>query len=49
MPWRLHRGFALISRSAGLVAHVGEELTEPITPAIRRLIREDEAKARAAE
>lgn len=40
VPWRLHRGFALISRSAGLVAHVGEELTSPITPALRQLIRE---------
>jgi citrate synthase len=49
VPWQLHRGFALISRSAGLVAHVGEELREPILPAIRRLLREDEAKARAGE
>jgi citrate synthase len=49
VPWPLHRGFALISRSAGLVAHVGEEMSEPITPGIRRLLREDEAKARAGE
>jgi citrate synthase len=41
VPWQLHRGFALISRSAGLVAHIGEEMQRPITPAIRRLVRED--------
>jgi citrate synthase len=23
IPWQLHRGFALISRTAGLVAHIG--------------------------
>jgi citrate synthase len=41
VPWQLHRGFALISRSAGLVAHIGEEMQRPITPAIRKLVRED--------
>jgi citrate synthase len=35
IPWQLHRGFALISRTAGLVAHIGEELRAPITPAFR--------------
>jgi citrate synthase len=35
IPWQLHRGFALISRAAGLVAHVGEERWAPITPALR--------------
>lgn len=49
VPWPVHRGFALISRTAGLVAHVGEEMAEPITPALRRLMREDEAKARAEQ
>ena len=39
IPWKLHRGFALISRSAGLIAHIGEELEQPITPAIRALMR----------
>jgi citrate synthase len=43
VPWQLHRGFALISRSAGLVAHIGEEMQRPITPAIRRLARESGA------
>jgi citrate synthase len=36
IPWPLHRGFALISRTAGLVGHIGEELTNPITPEIRK-------------
>jgi citrate synthase len=40
VPWQLHRGFALISRSAGLVAHIGEEMQAPITPALRKLARE---------
>ncbi|MDF5753184.1 citryl-CoA lyase [Spongiactinospora sp. TRM90649] len=39
VPWRLHRGFALMSRTAGLVAHVGEELESPITPAVRAALR----------
>jgi len=38
IPWQLHRGFAVISRSAGLVAHIGEELERPITPALRRMV-----------
>jgi citrate synthase len=46
IPWRLHRGFALISRSAGLIAHIGEELEHPITPALRSLIRQGEAGTR---
>jgi citrate synthase len=43
VPWQLHRGFALISRSAGLVAHVGEEMTRPITPALRKLVSDGTA------
>jgi citrate synthase len=39
IPWRLHRGFALISRTAGLIAHIREELEDPITPAFRALTR----------
>jgi citrate synthase len=35
IAWQLHRGFALISRAAGLVAHVGEERWAPITPTLR--------------
>lgn len=40
VPWQLHRGFALISRTAGLIAHIGEEAQAPITPTMRRLLRE---------
>lgn len=40
IPWQLHRGFALMSRCAGLVAHVGEELDSPITPAVRQALRD---------
>jgi citrate synthase len=40
IPWNLHRGFALISRCAGLIAHVGEESATPITPAVRQALRD---------
>ena len=39
VPWPLHRGFALMSRTAGLVAHVGEEIENPLTPEIRKALR----------
>jgi citrate synthase len=39
IPWRLHRGFALVSRTAGLVAHIGEEMEQPLTPAFRAMTR----------
>ncbi|MER7212837.1 citryl-CoA lyase [Streptosporangium sp. NPDC000239] len=39
VPWRLHRGFALMSRTAGLVAHIGEELESPLAPAVRAALR----------
>ena len=32
------RGFALISRSAGLVAHIDEERKSPLTPNLKRII-----------
>jgi citrate synthase len=38
VPWQLHRGFSLISRTAGLVAHIGEERTTPITPPLRAMV-----------
>lgn len=40
IPWHIHRGFALISRTAGLVAHIAEEREAPITPAVRSLLHE---------
>lgn len=39
VPWQLHRGFAMISRIAGLVAHIGEEIDNPMTPALRDAFR----------
>jgi citrate synthase len=42
VPWQLHRGFALISRTAGLVAHIAEERALPITPPLRQLLRQGE-------
>jgi citrate synthase len=39
VPWELHRGFALVSRTAGLIAHVDEERRDPIAPQLRRLLR----------
>jgi citrate synthase len=44
IPWRMHRGFALISRGAGLIAHIGEEVDQPITPALRSLVRRGDAR-----
>lgn len=35
-PWQILRGFALISRTAGLVAHLAEEMERPLVPEIRR-------------
>jgi citrate synthase len=40
IPWQLHRGFALISRAVGLVAHIAEELEAPITPGLREVLFE---------
>jgi len=34
VPWTLMRGFAVISRAAGLVAHVHEERQRPVAPAL---------------
>lgn len=39
VPWRLQRGVAMISRTAGLVAHIGEESEDPVTPSIREQLR----------
>ena len=40
IPWPVHRGFALISRTPGLIAHIAEEAVRPITPTLRRLLHE---------
>lgn len=39
VPWDLQRGFALIARVPGLVAHIAEERDRPITPAVRAILR----------
>ena len=40
IPWKLQRGVAIISRAAGLLAHIGEEIEHPITAEVRRALRE---------
>lgn len=39
IPWQLHRGLALVSRSVGLIAHLDEERTDPIAPTLRQFAR----------
>lgn len=39
IPWQLQRGIAMISRTAGLLAHIGEEIERPVTPAVRDALR----------
>lgn len=43
VPAPIHRGFALMARTAGLVAHIQEERDHPITPGFRRAIRSSAA------
>lgn len=38
LEWWILRGFALISRCAGLVAHIREERGAPVVPEVRRLL-----------
>lgn len=40
IPWELQRGIAIVSRLAGLLAHIAEEHSYPITPAVRSALRE---------
>lgn len=40
VPWELQRGIAIVSRLAGLIAHIAEERAYPVTPAIRQALRE---------
>lgn len=52
IPWWLQRGFPMISRTAGLIAHIGEEAEQPLAPAVRALLRETgpaEERPRTAE
>lgn len=40
IPWEFQRGIAIVSRVAGLIAHLMEEQVNPITPAVRGALRE---------
>lgn len=39
IEWQVLRGFALISRTAGLIAHIREERTAPISGALRKALQ----------
>lgn len=39
IPWQLQRGIAMTSRLAGLLGHLGEEMENPMTPALREAFR----------
>jgi citrate synthase len=41
VPWQIMRGFAVISRCAGLLGHILEERETPAAPAIWRLANEE--------
>ena len=40
-PWRMTRGIAVIARAIGLVAHLGEELENPIAGELWRRAEEE--------
>jgi citrate synthase len=39
VPWQLTKGFALIGRTLGTIAHIGEEIRHPMAPNINRAIK----------
>ncbi len=39
LPWQITKTFALIGRTLGAMAHIGEEIQNPMTPAINAAIR----------
>jgi len=45
VPWKIMRGFALISRAPGLVGHIYEEQQRPAAGYIGRLAQESVAYA----
>jgi citrate synthase len=46
IPWRICRGLAVMARAIGLVAHLQEEIEEPMAPEIWSRV-EDEASSEA--
>ncbi len=38
-PWQMTKAFALLGRTLGAMAHIGEEIQNPMTPAINAAIR----------
>ena len=47
IPWRICRGLAVMARAIGLVAHLQEEMEEPLAPEIWSRA-EDEASSESA-
>jgi citrate synthase len=39
LPWQITKGFALIGRTLGAVAHIGEEIRNPMTANINAAIK----------
>jgi citrate synthase len=39
LPWQLTKAFALIGRTLGAIAHIGEEIRSPMTDNIKRAIK----------
>jgi citrate synthase len=40
LPWQITKAFALIGRTLGAVAHIGEEIRNPMTENINAAIKE---------
>jgi len=41
IPWRVCRGLAVMARAIGLVAHIQEEMEEPLAPEIWSRVEEE--------
>jgi citrate synthase len=46
-PWRITRGLAVMARAIGLVAHVQEEMEEPMAPEIWSRVEQEAAPENA--